>query len=134
MISYSFNTYAHPNITALHRATLEITKENFLTKNGDCIIGIKADFDLAELKRFIKKIKKESIKIQLMVDATSETIIGKLNRDFNDAVSIVIRKSDFISNRTLVYSADKSASDIRRDLIKEVIENKNKIKVCMSQL
>ncbi|HIP58595.1 MAG TPA: DUF371 domain-containing protein, partial [Archaeoglobus profundus] len=31
--------WGHPNITAKHRTTLEITKDEELSIRGDCIIG-----------------------------------------------------------------------------------------------
>jgi hypothetical protein len=37
------NAVGHPNVLATHEKTIEITKEDFLTPTGDCIIGINAD-------------------------------------------------------------------------------------------
>ncbi|RLF17024.1 MAG: DUF371 domain-containing protein, partial [Thermoprotei archaeon] len=31
--------WGHPNIRALHRSTMEITKEPYVTPRGDCIIA-----------------------------------------------------------------------------------------------
>ena len=30
----------HPNVLGTHRTTIEITTEDFLTTNGNCIIGV----------------------------------------------------------------------------------------------
>ena len=44
---YKFNAYGHPNILGTHKTTFEFTKDNELTLNGDCIVGVKADFELS---------------------------------------------------------------------------------------
>ena len=56
-MEYSFNCYGHENITARHKTTLEFTKDRDLSLKGDCIIGVKADFSLPQLKNLIKVIK-----------------------------------------------------------------------------
>ena len=52
-----FHIFGHPNIIGTHYNTLELTKDSSLTKEGDCIIGVKADFDFSELKKIVKKLK-----------------------------------------------------------------------------
>ena len=52
---YKFHAYGHPNILGTHKTTLEFTKDEDLTSNGNCIIGVKADFELSRLKEFIEK-------------------------------------------------------------------------------
>ena len=33
-----FNIFGHPNILCNHKNTLEFTKQDFVTKKGDCIL------------------------------------------------------------------------------------------------
>jgi hypothetical protein len=35
--------YGHPNVLGLHKRTIEITKDDYLTERGDCIIGINSN-------------------------------------------------------------------------------------------
>ena len=58
-----FKAYGHPNITAKHKTTLEFTKDENLSLRGDCIVGVKADFSLSEIKKFIKSLLSKKIKI-----------------------------------------------------------------------
>ena len=51
---YSFTCYGHENIASKHKTTLEFTKDKELGLEGDCIVGVKADFSLLQLKKFIK--------------------------------------------------------------------------------
>ncbi len=107
----------HENMLAKHHSTLEFTKDNFLTKKGDCIIGVGADFDYKELMRLTKK---DSIKITITVDDIKDTITAKVNKDFDHKHEIVIRKTSFLSDRTLGIYADKAAVDLDRSLIQKL--------------
>lgn len=145
---YSFNCVGHKNITAKHRTTLEFTKDKDITLNGDCIVGVMADFSLPLLKNFIrekidnrqnnyndKKAKKENpinripIKIIIKTNKLKEEINGFLNTGFNDANEIVIRKSDFFSKRTLAVGADKGASELRKSIREAMKKPESEIKV-----
>ena len=136
-MEYSFNCYGHENITARHKTTLEFTKDRDLSLKGDCIIGVKADFSLPQLKNFIKSIdnNKITIIIETMnnINKKNNKIIEKINAEinpgFNSDKDIVIRKSDFRDERTLAVKADKAAFELSRELIKNIIGNKQKISI-----
>ncbi len=113
-----FNIHGHKNILGTHRNTIEFTKESNLTLNGDCIIGVKADFDLHELKALVKKYSK--LEIIITVEDLMEEFIADSNPDFNDEHEIVIRKTDFISERTLGIKADKAVRDLNHKLINKL--------------
>ena len=123
----NFTAYGHPNITARHKTTIEFTKDKELTKKGDCIVGVKADFSLKAIKKIINKNKK--IKIIIKVDDIKDTITGYVNPDFNDDKEIVIRKTDFVSKRTLMINADKACGDLDRKLLL-ALKDVNK-KICI---
>ena len=130
---YKFNAYGHTNILATHKTTLEFTKDKELSLKGDCIVGVNADFELQQLKQFIKKsdIKKITIKIQTISKSTKikETINAELNKNFNSKREFVIRKTNFISKRTFAINSNKAAFDLNRHLINFLEETENKIKV-----
>ncbi len=110
----------HKNIRSAHKTTLEFTKENELTLRGDCILGIKADFDSSEVIEFAKLGKK--VKITIKSDNYEDEVIAYLNPAFKHREEIVIRKSEFICDRTFAVNADKSAVDINRDLVDKLKE------------
>ena len=128
---YKFHAYGHPNILGTHKTTLEFTKDSELSVKGDCIAGVKADFELGKLQDFIKKSdnKKITITIETADKTIKENIIAELNPNFNDDNELVIRKADFISDRTLATKADKAAFELNRALIIFLKEKKNKIAV-----
>ena len=131
-MKYSFNCYGHPNITALHKNTLEFTKDDFVTKKGDCIVGCRADFDLSELKKFIQTCKSsQKIKMMVQVHDSIEEICGFLNASFDDDKELVIRKSDFDSRRTLMHKANKTASELDRKMILRLKDPSQKVSVTL---
>ena len=122
---YSFTAYGHPNITGKHKTTLEFTKDKDISKRADCIIGVKADFDPKEIKKILKKSKK--VKITIKADGIVEGILCDINPDFNNDKEVVIRKSGFVSERTLGINADKACIDLGSFLLKKLKKSSQRI-------
>ena len=120
-MQHKFTAYGHPNILATHKTTLEFTKDKELSLKGDCIVGVNADFDLGKIKEFIKNTKnnKISITIETISKTTKikETILAEINPSFNSDKELVIRKTDFVSERTFAVNSNKAAFELDRGLI-----------------
>ena len=117
-----FLARGHPNITAKHPSTLEITKQDKLTKNGDCIIAVEATKGLWELSEtFRRTCADDNSKIRLEVSAHGivDVVYGKGNAmlTLNHPDEIVVRKSSYVSDRTLMIAANKAAGDLKRRLV-----------------
>ena len=72
--------YGHSNVQSLHAKTLEITKDDYLTPRGDCIIGIRADKSCADLDEALKDRLRRSlafVRIEVIVGTESILITGK---------------------------------------------------------
>lgn len=126
---YSFKCFGHENITSSHKNTFEFTKHKDIGKLAHCIIGIKADFSVKDIKKIVRN--KDKLKIIIKVDDLKEEINCISNKDFSDSEEIVIRKSDFLSKRTLGIRCDKASSDLKKEF-KEKLKNPNqeiKIKI-----
>ena len=90
--------YGHPNVKALHKTTLEITKDHYLTPRGDCIIGVKADKAARDLNPMLKKLiskEKSLIYIILACCGVYDVIVAKGSRKLSlgNTRKIIIRKS-----------------------------------------
>ncbi len=133
---YKFNAYGHQNVLGTHKTTLEFTKEKEVSLKGDCIVGVNADFELSRLKEFIRKsIKNNNKKITITIKTIlqnkqfQETILAEIDPNFEDAKELVIRKTNFVSERTFAIKADKAAFDLNRNLIRFLRGKKNRINV-----
>lgn len=116
-------------IKATHKSTLEITKDSFLTERGDCIIGISSNYSVKDLPEDLKDhlLNEGKIKITIKVDDLIDDIIayGSKRLLLTNNKSIVIRKSNYIDDRTLAINSNKSAIDIDRKLIERLKNEKN---------
>ena len=114
----------HSNVKSTHKTTLEITKEDYLTPKGDCIIGISADKSMADFSDELREKIRNSDKIivEIVVGDLKETIIGKGHKDLilNHPTDIVIRKSNFICPRTLMINASKSGKELNHKIVEKL--------------
>ena len=119
----------HPFIQCIHNTTIELTKDNYLTKKGTCILGIKASkacYDLNPLLK--KKIRNgEKIDVIIKVDGICDSFYGYGNKKLTllSKKDIVFRKSDFICDRTILINCTKSSNELSRNIIKRLV-NPNK--------
>jgi hypothetical protein len=127
--------YGHPNITATHTTTLEITKASDMGKDADCIIGIRANKGCKDLSKDFKDALKlgKKIEITLEADGIYDKIeaFGSPALKLSNSEDIVVRKSDFIDGRTLAILADKSANELRQDFVEKVRNPNMEIKITL---
>ena len=126
----------HKNIKADHPSTLMITKEKHLTETGDCIIALAADKAPADLSpEFNQKLRQRNTKLVIVLEAdgAKETInaSGSPKLALTNQRDMVIRKSDYISDRTLAIFADKSSKDLSREFVERLKNPKTQIKITL---
>jgi uncharacterized protein len=128
--------FGHENIQATHHATLEFTKDSHVSQNGDCILVISADKALVELSaEFKEALRSPGAKLTMTVEA--DGLLDKIHAQGNPhlplshATEIVLRKSNFISDRTLAVYADKAAKDLNRELVRKLQNPNQKAKITL---
>jgi hypothetical protein len=121
-MKYQFHACGHPNIRGTHKTTLEFTKDKEVSLKGDCIIGVRADFELQKLKEFMKKADK--VKIIIEAGGIRDEIDAVINPNFNSDREMVIRKGNFASERTFGVNADKGAFELDNKIINK-LKDKN---------
>ena len=134
-MKYTFTAHGHPNILATHKTTLEITKDSELTKNGDCIVAVRADFSLQQLQRIVGSCG-DGGKISLLIESAgmNEELTAVVNKDFSSESEIVLRKGIFLSERTLGIHVDKAAADIGRKLVEKLKSPASIVSVTVSNM
>jgi hypothetical protein len=122
---------------ATHKTTLEFTKDGHLSKKGDCIVAVAADKALADLTaEFKENLRKPNAKLTITIEA--DGITGQVNAEgsphliLTHPTDIVVRKSDYVSSRTLAVHADKAACDLSRDLVEKLKNPKQKVKITLA--
>ena len=112
----------HPMVRATHRTTFEVTTDEHLTPDGDCIIGVGADRGCAQLGEAMKEaLRSDRGKVRLTLTVGVETFVaearGDPGLDLSHPHDMVIRKSGFLSDRTLAVGASAAARDIPRSMV-----------------
>uniref|UniRef100_A0A7C2BK18 DUF371 domain-containing protein n=1 Tax=Thermosphaera aggregans TaxID=54254 RepID=A0A7C2BK18_9CREN len=112
----------HPNVTAKHKTTLEITRDWDLTVRGDCIIGVEADKAASDLSSDFKDALKSPGNILLVIleaGGFKDYLIAHGSRGITatDPRRIIIRRSSFIEPATIGVYATKAAGDLERGLV-----------------
>jgi hypothetical protein len=112
----------HANILGTHRMTFEVTKDQDLSKRGDCVIGVNANKAPADFSfEFKEACRHEGARMTVRLEASGITEIiqglGSRSLSFAHPREMVGRKSSFSSDRTIMIRADKAACDLDRRLI-----------------
>ena len=126
---FKIRTKGHENVTSNHKSTFEITKDAEIGPTADCIIGVGMDQSMLDFPdEFKSKIADSNTEITVILDTENghDEITGFGHEDLTltHPTDIVIRKSDYTCDRTLMIKADKAARDLDRDLIDDLKKGK----------
>ena len=118
-----FTARGHPNITATNRKTLEITKDPYVTKRGDCIVACCSEKAAGELRRdVLRALTAPGIVVVILSTGSAwDYAAGETPRATPTSTwRIVVRKSTYVDESTIAIRAGKSAADLDRGLIREL--------------
>ena len=119
--SEAVHARGHPNVTAAHKSTFEITADADISPNADCIIAVGADRSAATLSEgFRRAAARDDARITAIIrcGGHSDTVTGRgsARMTFADGASMVFRVSDYVCGRTVMIDADKAARGLDRGL------------------
>lgn len=128
--------FGHENIQALHPSTLMFTKEKHLSKTGDCVVAVSSTKSVADLSQpFKDRLKKPGSKLTILIEAGGITqhitAYGSPRLILTHPTDIVIRKSDYISDRTAAIRADKSANDLPRKFVEKLKNPQQRVNITL---
>jgi len=126
----------HRNILATHPTTLEITKEDEVSRRGDCIIAVSANKVMKDFgEDFKSKLREDTARLIILVEAGGMVEIvkayGGSHLTLNDPLEMVVRKSNYSCGRTLALKADKAAGDLTKNLVQELRNPGQKVKITL---
>jgi len=133
-MNFTFYACGHPAVLSTHPTTLELTKEAALTKNGNCIVAVGSSAGLRDLPQAMKNaLSSESCtaRLTLMIGDHRFSLEGHGAKrlTFSHPTDMVVRKSGFVSDRTLMVHADRAAADLPRSLVELLQDPVRKILV-----
>jgi len=110
-------------VRATHPRTLEVTTDPHLTSRGDCIIGVGADKGASGLSPSLKDlVVAKGSRVTVIIRVEGYTFSLRANGDPRLTLShpqdIVVRTTNFPSDRTLALNSDLAARDVPRDMVR----------------
>jgi uncharacterized protein len=131
------HAFGHPNILASHPTTIMLTKERMVTQRGDCVVAVAADKSVADLSvEFKKAIRQPNAKVTVEIEV--DDLTGQINAYGSPELTLshpndlVIRKSEFSSDRTLAIKADKSSLDLSRAVVEKLKNPKQQVTLTLT--
>ena len=122
----------HPLVLGTHPTTFEVTCEDHLTKNGNCIIGIAADKGCAGLSPTFRTVlaHDEAVLVTRLVCGGMSAEVrsrGSSQLPLNHSTDMVWRKSAFVCGRTIGILSDATALTLPRELMENLAQGKEMI-------
>jgi hypothetical protein len=122
----------HPLVLGTHPTTFEVTREEHLTSNGNCIIGIAADKGCGDLSPAFKELLTHDDSVlttRLTCGGVSVEIRsrGSTQMTLNHPSDMVWRRSTFVCGRTIGILSDQVAASLPRELMENLVLGKEMI-------
>ncbi len=117
-----FSAFGHPEVTATHRTTFEITAEEHLSPSGTCILAVRSEKGAADLSdRFRELMQSPGCRLttELRCREITATVTSSGSPDLllDHPTDLVWRRSSFTCGRTIGLYSDFTAGTLPRELI-----------------
>lgn len=122
----------HPRVLGNHPTTFEVTRENHLTKNGNCIIGIAADKGCNGLSAEFKRVLCHDDTVLVTRLSCEEVTVEVISRGssgltLHHPTDLVWRRSPFVCGRTIGILSDHAAATLPGALVANLVAGKEMI-------
>jgi hypothetical protein len=119
----------HPLVTSNHPTTFEVTREDHLTKNGNCIIGIAADKGCAGLSSAFRRVLANDDAVLVTRLSSGDVTFavkshGSSRFTLDHPTDMVWRRSSFVCGRTIGILSDHVADTLPKALIANLAAGK----------
>jgi len=122
----------HPRVLGSHLTTFEVTREEHLTENGNCIIGITADKGCSELSSVFKRVivHDDAVLVtRLSCGGVTAEVKSRGSSLFtlDHPTDMVWRRSSFVCGRTIGILSDHVAATLPKTLMANLVKGKEMI-------
>lgn len=122
----------HPLVLGTHPTTFEVTCEDHLTKNGNCIIGVAADKGCAGLSPAFKAMLAHDETVLVTRLACDGIVVevrsrGSVRLTLDHPTDMVWRKSTFVCGRTIGILSGSVALTLPRELVENLTRGKEMV-------
>jgi 16S rRNA (cytidine1402-2'-O)-methyltransferase len=111
-VSVSFVCRGHPNVSATHDKTLEITRDVDISRRATCVVGVASTHDDRALLAL-----RGQVRVTLECDDRHDTFVATISPFFLGDASLVFRRGTGLRGRTIAFDATKTAVNLDRALV-----------------
>jgi 16S rRNA (cytidine1402-2'-O)-methyltransferase len=126
-VSVSFVGRGHPNITATHDKTLEITRDAEISRRATCVVGVSSAHDDRALLALRGRVE-----VTLDCDGARDTFSATVSPFFLGDSSLVFRRGAGLRGRTVAFEASKTAATLDRELVGRLSSSERVLHVTIS--
>jgi 16S rRNA (cytidine1402-2'-O)-methyltransferase len=127
LVSVSFVCRGHPNVTATHDKTVEITRDADISRRATCVIGVaSAHDDLALLAL------RGEVEVTLECGGVRDSFVAAVSPFFLGDSSLVFRRGAGLRGRTIAFDATKTAATLDRELVGRLRSSESELRVTIS--
>ena len=127
LVSVSFVCRGHPNVTATHDKTLEITRDADISRRATCVIGVASMHD----DRALLALRGE-VEVTLECDGVRDSFGAAISPFFLGDSSLVFRRGAGLRGRTVAFDATKTAATLDRALVARLGSSDRELRVTIS--
>jgi 16S rRNA (cytidine1402-2'-O)-methyltransferase len=124
LVSVSFVCRGHPNVTATHDKTLEITRDAEISRRATCVIGVASGHD----DRALLALRGE-VEVTLECDGVRDSFRAAISPFFLGDSSLVFRRGAGLRGRTVAFDATKTAATLDRALVERLGSSDRELRV-----
>lgn len=126
----------HPLVRALHRTTLEITRDQDLSPQGDCIIAVGADLGARDLPGAFRDLlcRDDAHLHALLTCGTMQVEVrgrGSSAMTLDHPTDLVWRRSRYVCGRTVAIESDTTARTLPREFV-TVLQQSHPVEVVLT--
>ncbi len=112
MTQASVTCFGHPDVTATHHKTLEISTADAITRRASCVVGVGAVYDPPALLALRGRID-----VTIRCEGDSDSFRATVSPFFDGRGSLVFRRGPTLRGATFAASAEKTAATLDRRLV-----------------
>jgi len=125
----AFAGRGHPNVTATHDKTLELTRDADITRRATCVVGVASAHDDGALRNLRGRVE-----IALECDGQRDELTATISPFFLGDPSLVVRRGPGLRARTFAFDASKTAADLDRALVARIAAAEHDVRVTIRVL
>lgn len=130
-MEYIFKCKGDSNIIGTHPRSIEFTSKESTTLEATQILGVNASFQYSKLKDILSCNR---IKVILVANDFEDSFECRVNPLFISKDSIVFRKSNFESDKTLGVDSTKGADEINKQLVNNLKSDTSKLHIILRKI